>query len=419
LDGRAHATARRAPRVTTVQDGGRRERDLGRVPRPSLRALAAALCAVAATSVGAHRAAAQSSSFVTTLGRDTLSIEQFRRAGDTITGDWVTRYGGIMYHHYTIVLRPDGRVRHYLLSLHRASGKPEGAIELTFDDDSLTVRSDSGNPRRLAVGADAPIFANTVALLETITTRARSAARDSAVVPVVRAFGPYQRVGLPVRFGPGAARLGDPRAPLEVWTDRDGRVTRISARATTTRTETARVPAFDLAAVVRRFPDVPDETPIVGVAALSPRDTARAVVGRAAITVDYGRPSVRGRDVFSHGVLGDTLWRVGANAATQFTTTADLAIGGRTLSAGTYSLWIRVPPDDASYALVFNTQSGQWGTEHHAERDVLSVPLSVRRAPAFAERLAIAIDASGDAAVLRVRWADLELSTPLAPAPRQ
>src|SRR5581483_5153663 len=123
-------------------------------------------------------------------------------------------------------------------------------------------------------------------------------------------------------------------------------------------------------------PDIPDSANVAGVPAISPRDTVRTTLGGAAISIDYGRPAVRGRSVFNRGVLGDTIWRTGANAATQFVTTRDLIVGRDTLRAGAYSIWMHVTPDDSAYFLVFNSQTGQWGTEHHPERDVLSVPLA-------------------------------------------
>jgi hypothetical protein len=54
--------------------------------------------------------------------------------------------------------------------------------------------------------------------------------------------------------------------------------------------------------------------------------TVQAAVGSAHLWIDYGRPALRGRDVWANGVLGDTLWRTGANAATQFRTDVDLVL---------------------------------------------------------------------------------------------
>jgi hypothetical protein len=363
----------------------------------------------------ASRASAQISSFVTTLGHDTLSLEQYRRVGDTITGDWVTVYGGIMYHHYTITLRPDGTVSRYTLSLHRVSGKEEGTINLAMVADSLIVTSTMSKDsiQRLAVPAEAAFFSTTVAPFEAMVMRARAIGQDSTAIVAVPVFGPYQRNRVPVVFFDGdSIWFGNPRAPIYASVDRAGMIHGLSARMSTTRTETRRVGTLDIAAVISHFPNVPDDTPILGVPAISPRATTRATIGGATIMIDYGRPSVRGRNVFSHGVLGDTLWRAGANAATQFTATSDVVVDGQTLAAGTYSLWIHTPPDNSSYELVFNSQSGQWGTEHHFERDVAHVPLQVHRLSASQEQLSYAIDDG----VLRLRWANLELSTPLAVA---
>src|SRR6185295_14886208 len=81
------------------------------------------------------------------------------------------------------------------------------------------------------------------------------------------------------------------------------------------------------------------------------RDTMTATVGRARILVDYSRPRLRGRRAFVNGVLGDTLWRTGANAATQLVTDVDLVIGGQTVPAGKYTLWTLIPRDNSRYTL--------------------------------------------------------------------
>ena len=361
-------------------------------------------------------ARAQRSSFVTTLGNDTLSFEQFDRTPSSIVGDWVTTYGGIVYHHYVIDLRPDHTVSRYRLSLHRANGQDEGSVELRFEGDTVTIpsSSDPGTNQRVVAPAAFPLFANTVATLDLIVSRAHDLHRDSSVTSIVPAFGPYRRGGMPVVFfGGDSAWLGNPRAPLYASVDAAGHIAGLSGRATTTRTLTRRVTPYDLAAVIAHFPDVSADTPIRGVYAISPRDTVRAQIGSATITIDYGRPASRGRDVFAHGVLGDTLWRTGANAATQFTTTEELLLGKDTLRAGTYSLWTRVSPDNQRYALVFNSQTGQWGTEHHAERDVLSVPLRRVDLAKPVERFTIALSSGAKRGELRLEWSARSLVLPV------
>lgn len=369
-------------------------------------ALAAVLSA-ASTPCGAQR-----SSFVTTLGKDTLSFEQYERTSDQITGDWVTLYGGVMVHHYVIQLGPDGTVRRYQLTLHRLSGAVNGKIDMQLTGDSVVVRNERGEEERVALSGVMPTFANSIALLDLIVSRARATHSDSSVTPVVAAFGPYRRGGMPVVFlGRDSAWLGNPRAPLHARFDAAGHIEALSARSTTTRSETRRVPAY-LLATVRHFPNIPDSVPILGVPSISPRDTVRATVGGAMVTIDYGRPAARGRDVFANGVLGDSVWRTGANAATQFTTSRDLIVGQDTLRAGAYSLWTRVAPGGQRYTLVFNSQIGQWGTEHHSERDVLSVPLERSSIGVPVERFTIRLP-SAAVSQLRLEWVGTALVVPI------
>jgi len=141
----------------------------------------------------------------------------------------------------------------------------------------------------------------------------------------------------------------------------------------------------------------------------SPRDTVRATVAGAEILVDYGRPARRGRDLWASGVLGDTLWRTGANAATQFRTSRDLEIAGRTLPAGTYTLFTLAT--GGRYQLVINRQTGQWGTQYDAGRDVMRVPLGIG-ATGETERFTIAVVPEGGGGRIALRWGTRELSVP-------
>lgn len=73
----------------------------------------------------------------------------------------------------------------------------------------------------------------------------------------------------------------------------------------------------------------------VTVFAQSNRGTATGDGG--AITIDYGQPSAKGRDVMAMIEPGTT-WRMGADAATTLTTKKDLTFGGTKVVPGTYTL---------------------------------------------------------------------------------
>ena len=101
---------------------------------------------------------------------------------------------------------------------------------------------------------------------------------------------------------------------------------------------------------------------------MSVRDTMWAQIGDATFTVDYSRPLMRGRKLLGDVVPYDRVWRTGANAATQFATTAPIKLAGMQVPAGTYTLW--TVPHMSGVDLIVNRQAGQWGTEYNGSRNL-------------------------------------------------
>jgi Protein of unknown function (DUF2911) len=116
--------------------------------------------------------------------------------------------------------------------------------------------------------------------------------------------------------------------------------------------------------------------------------------------VDYGRPLRRGRVIWGTVVPYDSVWRLGANAATQFTTDRPLEIAGRSLSAGTYSLWMI--PSATGGTLIVNRQTKQWGTQYDPTQDLLRLPVTRSASNAAVERFTVSIDADA----MRFAWDD-------------
>lgn len=142
------------------------------------------------------------------------------------------------------------------------------------------------------------------------------------------------------------------------------------------------------------------------------RGKATATIGSANVSIDYGRPALRGRSI--QDMLGQLpeggFWRLGANQSTTFTTGADLDFGGTTVSKGVYSLWAQKQSDN-SWKLVFNTQHGQWGTDHDPSKDLVKVPLTQGKASSPAEQVTINVQQEGTGGKLTIEWGDLQLST--------
>lgn len=74
-----------------------------------------------------------------------------------------------------------------------------------------------------------------------------------------------------------------------------------------------------------------------------PSPSAKLVqtVGLTEVTVEYSRPSMKGRKIFGGLVPFDQVWRTGANANTKITFSDDVTIGGTAVKAGTYAIFTK------------------------------------------------------------------------------
>ena len=140
-----------------------------------------------------------------------------------------------------------------------------------------------------------------------------------------------------------------------------------------------------------------------------PRGTSSVTLQGKSVSVEYGRPSLRGRS--TDELLGKLpvggFWRLGSNKAATLKTDVDLSFGDVTVPAGEYSIWMQKEADNA-WKLVFNKQHGQWGTEHDASQDLASAPMKTSQATKPVEMVTLALRKSGDGGTLTVEWGTLE-----------
>ena len=148
-----------------------------------------------------------------------------------------------------------------------------------------------------------------------------------------------------------------------------------------------------------------------GLAQGNPRGTAKISVGSTTISVEYGRPSLKGRSVAEllERLKPGDFWRLGADKSTTFSTTADLQFGDVTVPNGEYSLWAGRQADN-SWKLVFNKQHGQWGMQHDTSQDLVSVPLKEIKASKSVETVTINLTMVGTGGVIAIQWGDMELT---------
>jgi len=119
------------------------------------------------------------------------------------------------------------------------------------------------------------------------------------------------------------------------------------------------------------------------------------------------------RTIFGKLVPYGEVWRLGANAATELTTTGDIELAGKRLPAGTYALFT-IPQAD-KWTLIVNKDVGQWGAyKYNKDLDVLRVDVPATKSPDTYEAFTIAFDEKGTA--LSFSWENTQVSVPVRPA---
>lgn len=91
----------------------------------------------------------------------------------------------------------------------------------------------------------------------------------------------------------------------------------------------------------------------------SPKGMVEQVVGLTDVTIEYSRPSMKGRRIFGDLVPFGKLWRTGANSNTKITFSDDVIIEGKTLNKGTYALF--TIPKAESWEIIFYNDASNWG----------------------------------------------------------
>lgn len=91
----------------------------------------------------------------------------------------------------------------------------------------------------------------------------------------------------------------------------------------------------------------------------SPSSKMKQTVGLTEVTVEYSRPSMRGRTIFGDLVPYDALWRTGANKNTMIKFSDDVMIGDQELKAGKYAIFTK--PSATSWEVLFYTDTENWG----------------------------------------------------------
>jgi hypothetical protein len=132
------------------------------------------------------------------------------------------------------------------------------------------------------------------------------------------------------------------------------------------------------------------------------------------IKVDYSSPRVRGRKIFGTEsekalVPYGQVWRTGANEATKFVTDTTVKIGGKSLPAGSYTIF--TVPNADKWTLIVNKKTAEWGIPYKYEADELGrFDMHVSKTSAPVENFTIAFDQGGSKCSMHLEWENTRAS---------
>lgn len=143
----------------------------------------------------------------------------------------------------------------------------------------------------------------------------------------------------------------------------------------------------------------------------SPHVRTTAMVDGATISVEYGRPYVKGR-AESQLMPPGQVWRTGADEATTLVTDRMLMFGSLHVPAGTFTIYT-VPGEQ--WQLVISKATGQWGIPYPGEeQDLGRVPMTTTKNDAPVEQLTITIEDTAAGGTLHIAWGTAKASVPFS-----
>ncbi len=128
------------------------------------------------------------------------------------------------------------------------------------------------------------------------------------------------------------------------------------------------------------------------------------------VVVEYGRPQVKGREIWGGLVPYDQVWRTGANEATTISFSEDVMIEGKKLPEGKYALFT-IPGKD-QWTIIFNKEPQQWGAfKYDKSKDALRVMVKPETGE-HVEEMTFVIDGSD----VILEWGKLRVPFKVTPA---
>ncbi len=167
-------------------------------------------------------------------------------------------------------------------------------------------------------------------------------------------------------------------------------------------TNETKLPAVDKSPMDMSY--YPDNYPVLKI-----RDKAEDM---PVIRLIYGRPQKAGRVVFGELVEYGTVWRMGANEATEIEFYQNIKFGNKKIPKGRYTLYAIVEQD--KWTVIINKETDIWGSfKYDAKKDVARMEVPVTKTNEIVESLSMVFDKTINGCNLIVAWDTIKISVPL------
>jgi len=149
----------------------------------------------------------------------------------------------------------------------------------------------------------------------------------------------------------------------------------------------------------------------------SPMRLAATTLDDTYIKIVYGSPRVRDRVIFGGLVPYGSVWRTGANEATEILFTEDVMIAGQHVNAGIYSMFT-IPGED-SWTIILNGALGQWGAfTHNPEQDIHRIDVPASESDTVYEAFTMSFDEIEEgempnSTTLHLNWESTHVAIPI------
>ncbi|WP_418511523.1 DUF2911 domain-containing protein [Corallibacter sp.] len=145
----------------------------------------------------------------------------------------------------------------------------------------------------------------------------------------------------------------------------------------------------------------------------SPASKLEQKVGLTDVTLEYSRPSVKGRQIFGGLESYDKIWRTGANKNTMITFSDDVTVAGTDIKAGTYAIFTK--PGKKTWDVYFYTDTENWGApkEWDASKVAAKATVEAFEVPFNVETFTIDINQiTNSSAAIEIIWEKTYIAIP-------